>query len=103
VWRLAYGEQPRPDDVSFRGDSVMPGTRIAVTIDADLLVEIDRRVADGEFSDRSGFFNEALGRLSEQCLKRGVLRAVIEKLDPVEERSLAEEGLLPTARRRTSP
>ena len=80
----------------------MPANRVAVTIDADLLREVDRWVAAGEFDSRSRVFQEALVRLFEERERRHSLLAELEKLDPAEERALADEWLV-GARTHASP
>ena len=70
----------------------MPKTKVALTIDADLLDRVDHLVARQRFRNRSQAIETALAeklarlartRLAEECAK----------LDPAEERQLAEEGL----------
>jgi metal-responsive CopG/Arc/MetJ family transcriptional regulator len=70
----------------------MPKSKIAVTIDSGLLARLDRLVSRNRFPNRSRAIEQALAdaldridrtRLAEECAK----------LDPREERSLAEEGL----------
>lgn len=71
----------------------MPTSKVAVTIDEQLLREVDRWVAAGEFPNRSRAVQEALIRLREQREQRRSLLGELEKLDPAEERALAEEWL----------
>ena len=71
----------------------MPTTKVAVTIDAQLLNEVDRWVAEGEFPSRSRAMQEALIGLRQRRDKRSSLLAELEKLDPREERALADESL----------
>ena len=70
----------------------MPKTKVALTIDADLLDQVDHLVARQRFRNRSQAIEAALAeklarlartRLAEECAK----------LDSVEEQQLAEEGL----------
>ena len=70
----------------------MPKTKVALTIDADLLDRVDDLVARQRFRNRSQAIETALAeklarlartRLAEEC----------GKLAPAEERQLAEEGL----------
>ncbi len=72
----------------------MPTTKVAVTIEAELLREVDRWVAGGEFPSRSRAIQEGLLRLREQRAKQHSLVAELAKLDPAEERALAEEELV---------
>lgn len=73
--------------------TAMPKTKVAVTIDAELLGRVDRLVARQRFRNRSQAIETALAeklsrlarfRLAEECAK----------LDPAEERLLADEGLV---------
>lgn len=66
---------------------------IAVTIDEDLLREVDRWVNAGEFPNRSRAVQTALVRLREERTRRHSLLAEMAKLDPVEERGMAGEWL----------
>jgi Arc/MetJ-type ribon-helix-helix transcriptional regulator len=72
--------------------TAMPKTKVALTLDADLLERVDHLVARQRFRNRSQAIETALAeklarlartRLAEECAK----------LDPVEEQQLAEEGL----------
>ena len=69
----------------------MPAAKIAVRIDEQLLHEIDRWVAAGEYSSRSGVVQAALTRLREERTRRDALVSELAKLDPAEERALAED------------
>lgn len=70
----------------------MATAKIAVTIDKKLLAQLDQLVAEQRFPNRSQLVQEALqdklGRLRRTRLARECA-----KLDPREERSMAEEGL----------
>ena len=70
----------------------MPKTKLAVTIDADLVENLDQLVAARQFANRSQAIESAvaekLGRLARTRLARECA-----KLDPREEKALAEEGL----------
>lgn len=78
----------------------MPKTKVAVTLDEDLVDELDGLVATQRFSNRSQAIEQALaeklGRLARTRLARECA-----KLDPEEEKALAEEGL--AASRETWP
>ena len=74
-----------------RGEQ-MGKTKVAVTIDALAIIKIDRLVNAKVFANRSQAIQEALyekieriehSRLAEECAK----------LDAVEERQIAEEGM----------
>ena len=69
----------------------MPKTKVALTLDSDLLGRLDSLVARQRFRNRSQAIESALAeklarlartRLAEECAK----------LDPTEERQMAEEG-----------
>jgi len=70
----------------------MAKTKIAITVDAGLVAELDDLVADHRFANRSQGFEvalaEKLGRISKARLAREA-----GKLDPKEEKAFAEEGL----------
>lgn len=72
--------------------TVMPKTKVALTLDADLLNRVDDLVARQRFRNRSQAVETALAeklarlartRLAEECAK----------MDPAEEQQLADEGL----------
>lgn len=66
--------------------------KVAVTLDRQLLAEMDDRVAAGAFPNRSQAIEAAL---AETLARRARTRLSREcgLLDPAEERALAEEGL----------
>jgi metal-responsive CopG/Arc/MetJ family transcriptional regulator len=70
----------------------VPKTKIAVTLDADLVENLDHLVAARQFANRSQAIESAvaekLGRLARTRLARECA-----KLNPQEEKALAEEGL----------
>ena len=70
----------------------MAKSRITVTLASRVLGELDRLVARGLVPSRSqaieAALDESLGRLADIRLSREVA-----KLDPDEERALAEEGM----------
>jgi len=70
----------------------MAKTKVAVTLDTSLVKELDQFVAQRRFANRSqaieGAIAEKLARLARTRLARECA-----KLDPDEERALAEEGL----------
>ena len=69
----------------------MAAAKVAVTIDQRLLREVDRWVADGEYPNRSKAIQDAILRLREARRSRHSLLAELAKLDPAEERGLADE------------
>jgi Arc/MetJ-type ribon-helix-helix transcriptional regulator len=70
----------------------MPKTKVAVTISGEILEELDGLVADGLFPNRSQAIEAALAEKLER-LSRTRLAREAAKLDPGEEKALAEEGL----------
>jgi Arc/MetJ-type ribon-helix-helix transcriptional regulator len=73
--------------------SSVPTAKVAVTIDRQLLGEVDRWVAEGEYPSRSGAVQAGLMQLRAERTKRRRLLREMAKLDPVEERALADERL----------
>jgi Arc/MetJ-type ribon-helix-helix transcriptional regulator len=70
----------------------MPMTKVAVSIDTDLIAEIDQLVAKDVFPNRSKAIQEALrDKLSR--MKRTRLARESAKLNRREEQALADEGL----------
>lgn len=70
----------------------MAKTKVAVTLEADLLDRLDELVAQRRFRNRSQAIESALAEKLER-LAQGRLARECAKLDPQEEKSLAEEGL----------
>lgn len=70
----------------------MPAAKIAITLDRELLREVDREVKGGAFRNRSKAIEEAVREKLERQRKRRVL-AEAKKLNPKEEKALAEEGI----------
>jgi metal-responsive CopG/Arc/MetJ family transcriptional regulator len=70
----------------------MPKSKVAITLSTELLEELDELVAQRRFPSRSQAIEaavaEKLGRLARTRLAREAAR-----LDPDEERALAEEGM----------
>lgn len=70
----------------------MATTKVAVTIDSELLLELDQLVAQRVYPNRSRAIQEALlDKLTR--LRRTRLATECAKLDPQEEQALAEEGM----------
>lgn len=70
----------------------MPKTKIAVTLDAALVEEIDALVRQQRYPNRSQAIETAVvAQLAR--LRRTRLAEACAQLDSVEERSLADEGL----------
>lgn len=69
----------------------MSAVKIAVTIDQNLLTQLDELVQTKQFPSRSRAVQEAVrDKLSE--FKRKRLARECAKLDPAEEQAMAEEG-----------
>lgn len=70
----------------------MPKSKVAITIDEELLRRLDQLVAEGKFPSRSQAIQEAVeGKVTS--LERTRLARESAKLDPTFEQALAEEGL----------
>ncbi len=70
----------------------MRTAKIAVTIEKELLAQLDQFVAENQFPNRSQAVQEAI-RDKLKRMQRGRLARECAKLDPRFERALAEEGL----------
>ena len=70
----------------------MPKAKIAVTIDAALLDQVDTLVSEQRFRNRSQAVESALAEKFSR-LARTRLAAECDKLDPGLEQRLADEGL----------
>ena len=66
--------------------------KVAVTLEAETVQLLDRWVSEGKFPNRSRAVQRAADLLAQRD-KRGRLSRELAKLDPSEERSLAEEPL----------
>jgi metal-responsive CopG/Arc/MetJ family transcriptional regulator len=67
-------------------------TKIAITLDAELLRKVDLLVAERRFPTRSRAIQEAVKAAIER-LERGRLERECAKLDPKFEQQLAEQDL----------
>ena len=70
----------------------MPKTKVAVTVDAELLDRVDDLVAAQRFANRSQAVERALEEAVSRIARTRLARECA-KLDPREERALADEGL----------
>lgn len=70
----------------------MPKTKIAITVDSEILDELDALIAKDRFPNRSRAIEAALSEKLER-LRRTRLAQECAKLDVQEEKSLADEGL----------
>jgi Arc/MetJ-type ribon-helix-helix transcriptional regulator len=66
--------------------------KIAVTLDRNTVADLDRWVKEGKYPNRSRALQSAVDLLSERE-KRTRLARELAKLDPQEEKQLADEGL----------
>jgi len=71
----------------------MPSAKVGITLDEQLLREVDGWVTSGAYKNRSQALQAALHCLKEQQLTQGRLLSELAKLDREEEKSLAEEWL----------
>ena len=70
----------------------MPKQKVAVTMEKDLIVKLDRMVSEGKYPSRSSAVEEAV---IDRMIKIEKTRLAEEssKLDPAYEQALADEGL----------
>ena len=71
----------------------MNTSKIAITIDADLLTRLDRLVSERKFPNRSRAIQEAISEKLER-IHHSRLAQEAAKLDPVFEQEMADEGLV---------
>lgn len=64
--------------------------KVAVSLDAGLVKQLDQRVKRGDFASRSAAIEAAL-RSNAKARKDAAYEALVALLDPVEEQALAEE------------
>jgi len=70
----------------------MPKTKVAVTLSAEILRELDALIEHQRFPNRSQAVEAALAEKLERLSHTRLARETA-KLDPVEEKALAEEGM----------
>lgn len=70
----------------------MPKSKVAVTLDAELLDRLDRLVGSGHFPNRSQAIEMAVQEKLDRLQRRRLIEEC-DKLDPIEEARDAEEGL----------
>jgi Arc/MetJ-type ribon-helix-helix transcriptional regulator len=70
----------------------MPTSKVAITLDEELLKKLDRQVREGKFPNRSRAIQDAV---EEKLARLDRTRLIREsaKLDPEIEQKLADEGL----------
>ena len=71
----------------------MVAAKVAVTIDRELLSEVDGWVTAGDYPSRSRALQAGLEALRDRRARRRRLLRELAKLDPGEERALSEEML----------
>lgn len=70
----------------------MAKTKVAVTLSTEILREVDALIADRRFPNRSQAVEAALAEKLDRLSKSRLARETA-KLDPTEEKALAEEGM----------
>jgi len=70
----------------------MPKTKVALTLDADLLEQVDSLVAQQQFRSRSQAVEAALADKLRRLARTRLAREAA-KLNPTDEKRLADEGL----------
>jgi Arc/MetJ-type ribon-helix-helix transcriptional regulator len=73
-------------------EDVMPKSKVAVTVDADLLDRVDELVAARRFANRSQAVETALAETVARVARTRLARECA-KLNPRAEQALAHEGL----------
>jgi Arc/MetJ-type ribon-helix-helix transcriptional regulator len=66
--------------------------KIAVTLDQRTVADLDRWVKEGRYPNRSRALQSAVNILSEREKRTRLVRE-LAKIDPTEEKQLAEQGL----------
>jgi metal-responsive CopG/Arc/MetJ family transcriptional regulator len=70
----------------------MGKAKIAITLDAEFIGELDRLVEEHYFQNRSQAIRDAVSEKLAR-IKRSRLSMECNKLDPIFEKAMAEEGL----------
>jgi metal-responsive CopG/Arc/MetJ family transcriptional regulator len=70
----------------------MAKTKVAVTLNSELLEELDELIARRQFPNRSQAIELALGEKLRRLARTRLARETA-KLDPSEEKAFAEEGM----------
>ena len=74
----------------------MPKTKVAITLDTELVQNLDDLVTQRRFANRSQAIEAALAEKLARLAKTRLAQECA-KLDPAEEKALAEEGLAGSA------
>jgi len=69
----------------------MGAAKVAITMERDLLSLVDRWVKEGRYPNRSQAIQAAVREKADQSRRRRLAEEAA-KLDPTEERAMAEEG-----------
>jgi Arc/MetJ-type ribon-helix-helix transcriptional regulator len=78
--------------ICHTSEDAMPKSKIAVTVDADLLDRVDELVVARRFANRSQAVEAALAENVARVARTRMARECA-KLNPREEQALADEGL----------
>ncbi len=70
----------------------MPKTKLAITVDQELVEDLDELIADHRFANRSQAIEAALAEKLARVAQTRLAREAA-KLDPRVEKAFAEEGL----------
>lgn len=70
----------------------MPKRKVAITLNSELLEELDELIAQRRFPNRSQAIEAALADKLARLARTRLAREAA-KLDPAEEKALAEEGM----------
>ncbi len=73
--------------------TIMPKTKVALTLDADLLEQVDELVEKQTFRNRSQAIEAALADKLRRLARTRLAREAA-KLDPDEEQQLADDSLI---------
>ncbi|MBI1820336.1 MAG: ribbon-helix-helix protein, CopG family [Nitrospirae bacterium] len=71
----------------------MPTTKVAITLDEEILEEVDRLVKEKKYPNRSKAIQEAIQFRLERWHKTRMIEEA-KKFDIEEEQTIAEEGLV---------
>jgi Arc/MetJ-type ribon-helix-helix transcriptional regulator len=82
----------RSQSVILKRGKEMPTTKVAITLDEGVVREIDRWVKEGKYPNRSKAIQEAIKERMGHLRKTRLVREA-SRLNPEEEKALAEEGL----------
>jgi metal-responsive CopG/Arc/MetJ family transcriptional regulator len=70
----------------------MPKSKIAITLNSELIDELDALVAEHRYPNRSQAIEAAVSEKLDRLARTRLVREV-SRLDPDEEKALAEEGM----------